>query len=196
MKKSKNKGILELFRNKSTVFSTDDVALILEETDKNKLYKKLKYYVKKGDLFRIRKGFYARNNKYDKKEFANKLYAPSYISLETVLLRKGVTFQWYDTIFSVGGLSRELEVDGQKYKYSKLKNDALTNTLGIKKEDNYYIATRERAFLDRIYLNSKYYFDNLDELDWEKCFEIVKIYNKKTMLKRLESYYTDYKDKK
>lgn len=49
----------------------------------------------------------------------------------------------------------------------------MTNSLGIQKKDNYYIASKERAFLDTIYLNQSYYFDNLSSIDWEKCFEMI-----------------------
>ena len=185
-----------LLRSQKTVFSTKDVALLWGAEDSDTVSVRLNYYVKHGKLIRLHRGLYAKDKNYNRRELANKLYTPSYISFETVLLQEGLTFQWYDTVFLAGRVSRELEVDGQKYEFNKLKDDVLTNTLGIVKKDNYYIATKERAFLDRIYLNGKYHFDNLDGLNWDKCFEIVKIYNQKSMIKKLQSYYDDYKDEK
>jgi len=72
---------------------------------------------------------------------------------------------------------------------SKDKNDILINPLGIQKSRNYHIASKERAFLDTIYLNPSYHFDNLSSIDWGKCFEMVSIYDNKAMERRLYSYY-------
>ena len=63
------------------------------------------------------------------------------------------------------------------------------NSLGLEKKGNYFIASRERAFLDTVYLNKNYYFDNLSSLDWDRCFEILYIYENKAMEKRLNSYH-------
>ncbi len=39
-----------------------------------------------------------------------------------------------------------------------------------------------------IYLFSDYYFDNLKPIDWEKCANLIKIYNNKQPKKRLTNY--------
>jgi len=69
-----------------------------------------------------------------------------------------------------------------------LKDNVLYNGLGVKKEGGYSIATPERAFLDTIYLSPKFYFDNLRSINWESCFELVKIYGNKQLVKRLKNY--------
>jgi len=76
--------------------------------------------------------------------------------------------------------------------FRKLKNIVLYNSTGIVNKDNFSIATVERAFLDMIYLFSNQYFDNLDKIDWEKCREIVKIYNNKQLVLRLNEYQKKY----
>ncbi|RFT15860.1 MAG: hypothetical protein OP8BY_2258 [Candidatus Saccharicenans subterraneus] len=38
-------------------------------------------------------------------------------------------------------------------------------------------------------MNKNYHFDNLSSIDWEKCFEIISIYDNRTMEQRLKSYY-------
>lgn len=58
------------------------------------------------------------------------------------------------------------------------------------------MATKERAFLDRIYINKDYHFDNLDGLDWNKVFEILPIYHNTKMEKRVNNYYKYYKSQK
>jgi len=39
-----------------------------------------------------RRGIYAKDKNYDRLELANRIYTPSYISLETVLSREGIVF--------------------------------------------------------------------------------------------------------
>jgi hypothetical protein len=54
------------------------------------------------------------------------------------------------------------------------------------------VASTERAFLDMIYLFPNYYFDNLRSINWDKCDELVKIYNNKELVKRLAKYRKNY----
>ncbi|MBN1273167.1 MAG: hypothetical protein JXB26_12950 [Candidatus Aminicenantes bacterium] len=181
-------GILSILRKENTVFTFKDILLSSNETNPALLKRRIHYYVKNKELYPIRKGIYAKDKNYDRLELANKIYTPSYISLETVLSREGIVFQHYDQIFVVSYLTREITCDGQKYVFRKIKNRILSNSLGIEKKDNYFIASRERAFLDIIYLNKDYYFDNLSSIDWDRCFEMLSIYKNKAMEKRMNSY--------
>jgi len=81
-----------------------------------------------------------------------------------------------------------MTVDKYSITFRKLKDTVLFNSTGIESKDNYSIATPERAFLDMIYLSPNYYFDNLKGINWEKCDELVKIYNNKSLIKRLNKY--------
>jgi hypothetical protein len=178
-----------LLRSNNTVFTFKELSLIWNEPDVNRIKKRVYRYTKMGKLYTIRKGIYAKDKNYDKLELANKIFTPAYISLETVLSREGIIFQHYDQIFVVSYLSRKIACDGQTYVFRRIKDNLLTNSLNIEKKGNYYIASRERAFLDIIYLNKSYHFDNLSSLDWDVCFDIHSIYNNKAMAKRLNSYY-------
>ena len=177
-----------ILRSNQTVFSLKDIVLLWRESG-DRAKERVSYYVKKGDLHRIRRGFYAKDKSYNKFEFATKVYTPAYVGLETVLGRSGVIFQYYSQIFVVSYLTREIEADGQKYSFKKIKDPILTNSTGLKKENNYFVATKERAFLDILYLNKDYYFDNIDALDWEKVFNILPIYGNKRMCKKVEKLY-------
>jgi predicted transcriptional regulator of viral defense system len=150
--------------------------------------------VKQGALYRIRKGIYAKDQQYDPFELATKIYTPSYISFETVLLQEGVAFQYYETIFAASYLSREIRVDGRNYRYRRLREDILLNSAGVIQKNNYSIASKERAFLDMVYLMGSMHFDHLDQMNWDQCFEIAKIYKTKTIIRLLNSYYQDFKD--
>jgi len=187
--KYEKKPISKILRSNNTVFTSKDVSLIWGNTKKKAVISAINYYVKNGELYRIRRGFYAKNTNYDKFELATKIYTPSYIGLETVLRQAGIVFQFYGQIFVASYLTREITADNQKYSYRKIKDSILTNQAGIEVKDRYCIASPERAFLDTLYLNKDYYFDNLGSLDKEKIFEILPIYKSKSLEKKVERVY-------
>jgi len=168
--------LLELMRTKKTVFTFKDVSLLWGETDLNFTKKKIYRYVKAGKLFALRKGIYAKDQTYDTYELAAKIYTPAYISLETVLGAAGVTFQFYSQIFIVSHKTKEIECDGQKYSYWRVKDEILVNPEGIIRRENYSIASVERAFLDILYLHRDYHFDNLSPVSWENVEKILPVY--------------------
>ena len=184
--------IAKLYESQKTVLTIKDIALIWEETNTVNLLSKIKYYAKQGSLIRLTRGVFAKNKNYNPKELATSLYTPSYISFETVLREAGIIFQHHDSIFVTGPYSVTKKIDNQIITFRKLKNSVLYNALGVKNEKNYSIATPERAFLDIIYLSPKFYFDNLRSIDWEACFELVKIYNNKQLIKRVAQYRKNY----
>lgn len=178
-----------LLRSKTTVFSTKDVALLWGEKNETAARVRLNYYVKNGKLFRVHRGLYVKDKDYDKLELAVKIYTPSYISFETVLTRAGIVFQFYSQIFVASYVTREVVADNQTYSYRRIKGSILTNQKGVEIKDNYCVASPERAFLDVVYLNRGYYFDNLLSLDWNRVFEILPIYNNKNMEKQIKKHY-------
>ena len=182
-----------LLRSPQTVFSTKDVSLLWNENDKTIITDRLKSYVKVGKLVRLRYGLYAKDRNYNRFELATRINTPSYISFETVLGSSGVTFQYYGNIFVASYLNREMEIDGQKIEFVRMKDYVLSNTIGIENSEGYARATKERAYLDRIYVNKEYYFDNLNSLDWGKVFEILPIYHNKRLEKTVKKHYEKFK---
>lgn len=183
-----------LLRSAKTIFSTKDVSLLWNENDNIIVIDRLKRYAKSGKLFRLRRGFYAKNKDYDRFELATRIYTPSYVSFETVLTRSGINFQKYDSIFVASYVTREIDIEGQKIYFIRMKDYVLSNILGIEHEKGIAMATKERAFLDRIYISKDYHFDNLNALDWNKVFEILPIYYNKKMEKRVNDYFKFYKN--
>jgi hypothetical protein len=182
--------LLDLMRSKKTVFTFKDLVLLWAESDVNFVKKKIHRYVKAGKMNAIRKGMYSKDKNYDKYELATKIYTPSYVSMETVLGAAGVTFQWYGQVFVASYATKEIECDEQKYSYKRIKDTILTNHAGIESRENYHMASAERAFLDVIYLNKDYHFDNLSALNWEKVYEILPIYGgNKRMAKMVKMYH-------
>lgn len=178
-----------LLRSKKTVFSTKDIALLWGEESKGATRVRLSYYVKAGKLIRIHRGLYAKDENYDRFELATRIYTPSYISFETVLTRAGINFQYYSNIFVASYVNREVVVGGQTFTFRRMKNYVLSNTVGIEHKDGYAIATKERAFLDRIYVSKDYHFDYLDPLDRDRVFQILPIYSNKRMIKKVKEYF-------
>ena len=157
---SQNQLLLNLYKDKASVFTIQGVAMAYSEgLDRDTVKSRMNRYVRKGEILNPRKGIYAKPG-YDERELACLLYTPSYLSLEYVLQRAGIIFQYSEEITSIGNLSRTLEIDGKAYRYRKIKGEILVDTNGILCEGNVNIASPERAFLDTLYLNSNYYFDN------------------------------------
>jgi hypothetical protein len=162
-------------------------------TDRKSAVAGINYYVSTGDLYRIRRGIYAKDKDYDKVELASRIYTPAYVSFETVLARAGMIFQYYSQIFVASYLAREIIIDGQTYVYRKIKDTVLTEAAGVLNQDGTAVATKERAFLDTIYINTDYHFDNLGALDWDRVFDILPLYNNKRMAKKVREHYDDFK---
>ena len=181
--------IYTLYSDTRSVFRLKDVAMLMGETSFNSLNLKLNYYVRTGRLLNPRKGLYCKPN-YNPQELACRIFSPSYVSLEYVLQRAGIVFQ-YDSRFTVlSYLSREVEVDNYTFSFRKIKNDCLLSLQGIERQGNIAtIATPERAFLDIIYLNGSMYFDNLHPLKRDIIEQILPLYNSKILNQRVRQLF-------
>lgn len=186
--------VKEVLKSKKTVFTMMDLRMLSGSTELKTLKRKIYYYIKKGDLYHIRRGFYAKDKDYDRSEFATKFFSPAYISFETVLLKEGIIFQWYETIFVASHQSKSITCDGQNYTARQIKSSVLLDSTGVLKKDNYSIACVERAFLDMVYIYEKYHYDNLGSLDWDKVYTILPLYHNKKMEQRVHKYHATLKD--
>lgn len=187
-KPTKGEYLEVLLRSPQTIFSTKDVALLWGEETNAAVRVRLSNYIKTRKLIRVHRGLYAKDKNYNHFELATRIYTPSYVSFETVLTREGVNFQYYGNIFVASSVNKEITVDDQKITFVRMKDYVLSNTLGIEHKDGIAIATKERAFLDRVYISKDYHFDNLRSLDWNKVIEILPIYNNKRMEKKVREY--------
>ena len=189
--------IKKLLRSDQTVFSFNELLLLWKNGGSKTLKSKVHYYVRRGDLYHIRRGLYAKDKNYDRLEVATKILTPAYVSFETVLVQAGIVFQHYSQIFVASYKSRTIICDGQTYVFRTIKPTILTNTLGIEIHDNYSISSPERAFLDVAYLHKDYHFDNLRPLNWDKVYAILPIYggiNRMEMM--VNRQYSQFKSEK
>lgn len=193
MKKGKYLDLL--LRSPKTIFTAGDIAMLWSETHSPAFRVRLKYYVGRGDLVRLRRGIYAKDEKYDRLELATRIFTPAYISFETVLAREGLIFQYHEPIFAASYLAREIEVADQAYIYRKIKDEVLVNAAGITRVNEAAVAGAERAFLDTLYLNTDYHFDNLRPLDWDKVRAILPIYKNKRLARTVSKLLDQEKGK-
>lgn len=183
-----NSTLLALYKRPETVFTLREISLLFPKVPYTNLKKRMSYLATTGAMHKLTKGVYAKDQ-YDIREIANKLYTPSYISLETVLQRAGVTFQYYERIFAVSYITRTINLGSHTIQYRKMPKDVLVNTQGVTQEGNITIASPERAFLDAIFLYKNYHFDNLAGLDWKTIMELKHIYPGRAFARRVEGYY-------
>lgn len=177
--------------NEKLYFSSKDVADVLhiKEASARVLCTR---YVKSGLFVRLKKDFYLLREKWERLKLeelltiANFLQVPSYISLMTALSFYEVTTQVQRGFFESVCIKRtaKYEIDSINFYFYKLKKELYFDFV---KMDDFFIATKEKAFLDAMYLYSfgKYSFDldsiDLSKLDVKKISELVKNFPEKTI---------------
>ena len=184
-KYDKKDVIRSVYNDKRTVFKLIDIAQLTGEVNSLSLNSKLNYFVRTGKLLNPRKGIYAKEI-FDPLELSCMIYTPSYISLEYVLQKSGVIFQYDMRITLVSYLSRRILINEMNLNFRKIKSDILLNTEGIMRQANHVnIATPERALMDLMYLNSQYYVDNPGQLDLRIIRRLLNIYQSGTLINRV-----------
>jgi hypothetical protein len=183
---SSQKNVFEAILNSPrSVFNVQTLMMLTGCEDSQKLSKSLHYYVNEGKIRNPRRGIYAKAT-YDEKEMACAIFRPSYISLEYVLQRCGVVFQYDDAVTCVSYLNRSVEIDTRAYRFRIIKPELWIGMEGIEQHDNTLIASPERAFLDMVYLSvGNCYFDNLHPLKKAKVERLLPLYQSKAMTKRV-----------
>ena len=183
---SLQKNVLEvILSSPRTVFNVQSLRMLTECEDSQKLTKSLHYYVKEGKIRNPRRGIYTKAS-FDEKEMACSLFRPAYVSLEYVLQRSGIVFQYDDTVTCVSYLNRNVEIDDKAYQFRIINPELWIGMDGIEQQDNILIASPERAFLDMIYLSAgNCYFDNLHPLNKIKVKQLLPFYQSKVLTERV-----------
>ncbi len=114
-------------------------------------------YTKRGALVSLKKGFYALKAKMPNElEIANKIYTPSYVSLEYALSFYKIIPETVYTITSITTkATREFTISNIIYKYNKIRKDLFFGYEPIKKGNTLILmATPEKALVDYLYFVS------------------------------------------
>jgi len=166
------------------------------EKRQNVLDANIKYWLKKGELIQLKKGFYVLKDRYqteiDKDLYleylANQLVVPSYLSLEYVLAKYQILSEPAQSITSITTLTtRETVNQFANFRYYSVTRRLFT---GFKASKRFYgspvlEATKEKAVFDYLYLRflkdepiNQESIKNL-RLNWENISskEFVKIYS-------------------
>jgi predicted transcriptional regulator of viral defense system len=180
----------KLYNAPKNVFSAKELKQIwrIEGTSFKKTVQRM---VNKELLYRIVNGIYTIKQDFDPFELANTLVVPSYISLNSALTRSGVAFQSLTTINSIATYTYTREIKNLELKYYKIKDEIFNDKRGIRKKENYIIASPERAICDSFYLGFLPNIDNPNELNWVRFERISKIYPK-TVQKKVKKLIKNY----
>lgn len=144
-------------------------------------------YVRQGLLIRLKKNFYTTFWKWENLDrvnmfkIANILQVPSYISLMTALAYHEITTQAQSNYQESVCLKRSVSYNIKEaaFNYYKFKKQYYFDFIKI---HEIFIATKEKAFLDCVYLYSfgKYKFDfsslDMKKLDQKKLNSLLNVY--------------------
>ncbi len=142
---------------KMPVFSRTDVLKLFPEEPVNQINTQLYRMTKRGDLIGLKRGLYVFPNlNIDEFVIANKLYTPSYVSLESALNIFGVIPDISSVVTSVTTVtSKKINTSLGNFKYSKINENLFFGYKSILDERSgfyYSIANPEKALLDLIYI--------------------------------------------
>ncbi|MGB9628928.1 MAG: type IV toxin-antitoxin system AbiEi family antitoxin domain-containing protein [Thermodesulfobacteriota bacterium] len=182
-------------------FTPDDVAELLNIKSPSAAVLCVRY-TKKGLFTRLKKNFYVlkerwqQNSYVDLYRISNILQVPSYISMMTALSFYEVTTQVQRDFFEAMSIKKTVkyEIESISFKFYKIKKSLYFDFI---KMDDFFIATKEKAFMDAIYLYSfgKYTFDldsiDLKKLDFERLSELLEKFPEETkkIVKRICKIY-------
>lgn len=165
------------------VFTTQEFVNLFK-IDQSLATVKLSRYKKAGYLISPRRGVYYLVDEVENKfKIANKVYRPSYISLDSAMSRYGIIPETVYAITSVTTKATREFTDSQAtYKYYKIKKSTFT---AYHTEDDILIADPEKAVVDYLYFVAQGKREFNDRLDLSKI-------GKKKML----ALALDFKDKR
>lgn len=177
------------------IFTLQDI-ILFTQASRRATEAFLSYNAKKGRIRRLKNGLYALNNEYVSLYLiGNKLYQPSYISLEAAL-------SFYhlipETVYSITSLTtkptREFVVGGVRYVYHRLKKEAFTGYDVREVEgEKIFFAMPEKALADYcyfVYLGKKNWNDriNLQYINLHKLKAYLVGFNKKGLIPRVKQH--------
>jgi predicted transcriptional regulator of viral defense system len=146
---------------------------------------------RKNLLLRLKRDFYILRERWDNLQYedllkiANVLQVPSYISCMSALAFYDVTTQVQRVFFESVSLKRTrvFNPDNAVFNYYKIQSPFY---FGFERKEDIFIADKEKAFLDAVYLYSfgKYRFDisslSMGKLQKAKIIEMLEKYPVKT----------------
>lgn len=157
----------------------------------------INYHLKSGLFIKLKNGLYALKIRPPSElEIANRIYSPSYVSLEYALMFYDIIPETVYTVTSVTTKgTREFVINNVSYTYSRIKRNAFTGYLRKSVEGNIVlIAEAEKAFVDYLYfvdLGKKVVYDRIDVsgLSKNKLLKYAKLFGRKSLIKLVNKIY-------
>jgi predicted transcriptional regulator of viral defense system len=187
---------------KLDVFSISDINIIDEKFNRNQLT----YWLKKGYIRKLKKGYYFFSDTIIDESFlykvANKIYSSSYISMELALSRYGFIPENVYGITSVSARkTKTIVTEIGKFIYRSIMPELMFGYKLESTENNVYkFALAEKALLDFLYFNVRLnkveeiheMRFNIEEIkskvDLDICDKYLKIFNSKSMNSRFNKF--------
>ncbi len=161
---------------------------------------------KKGFLVRLKKSrrgsLYAFTDKLpDPYAIANRLYEPSYISLDSALAFHGII---PETIYSISSVTtqttRQFQVASISYDYCRIKKEVFTGYKPISHQNHtIWMAEPEKALADYIYFvnlgkrSLQYERMDLKAISLQKLKRYLKLYQREKMFAIMEKLYANFR---
>ncbi len=172
-----------------SIFTASDIRILFGIT-KVATVALLHRYTKQGFITRLKRGFYAFPDALPPEFFiANKIYEPSYVSLELALSYHRVIPETVYEITSVTTkATRRFETLGKIFSYRKIKKTAFTGyNIEKQKGFGFQIADAEKAFVDANYFRllekrpplSRF---NKEKIDAAKAEQYAKLFSNKKLI--------------
>ncbi len=173
-------------------FSINDLAKIVD-LDRNALKVAISRAIKKGELLKLTKGYYAKDiDNISLENLAVNIYKPSYVSFQSALNHYNILSQQTMALtLATTKRKKEINIYDNLIIYHHINNNLFW---GYLKQDNYLLAEAEKAFLDLAYLslNGYAHFDpsemNLDLIDKRKLKKHLNKFKNKKLNLLIENY--------
>ncbi len=157
--------------------------------------------LKSGLFIKLRNKYYILKDSNPSLYFiANKLYQPSYVSLEKALAHYGIIPETIYAITSVTtGATQEFETPQTIFMYRKIKKEAFTGYKAIRLEGTVVLfAESEKALADYLYfvdLKKTSLNDRLDlkNINKSKLIKYAKLFGRSNLLKLIDFVYAEYR---
>lgn len=195
------------FQNQFSIyplFSLQDVRKVFSDFS----YRQLDRWEKKGYLKKVKRGFYCFSTQNFNQDFlfyvANKIYAPSYVSLEMALKYYGFIPEEIFQITSAGTKkTASFRTSVGNFSYRQIKTSLYWGYQLVDfGQQKMLLAEPEKAVLDYLYINTKFKtvadFEgmriNIDEfrarINLEKFQKYLVVFNNKQLSKRANTFLT------
>lgn len=193
-------SVQEILAERGLIIFTPQEFCTLFEVSAGAARKFIHSYAAKGLFIKLRNGLYSlKKNQPSPYVIANKLYQPSYISLETALsFHQLIPEAVYSLTSVTTKATREFEALNQLFSYTRFKKSAFRGyQLVTRGEDRFLIAEPEKAVADYLYLvalghktlNDRLYRERFDQ---NKLIEWIQLFNNNQLSQLVRDLYAHH----